>query len=172
MVLAAPIAKDMVEEILMLTPMQESMLFHYLSSEQSLLYCEQIGIEIEGNINISAFISAWRAVTAANEPLRAVIRWNEQHKAVQIIKRAHEIPIVETDLTGVVPERLTARMQELRESRLADRIDVREAPFRIMLCKLSEARYELLIDYHHMIYRWMEHGGRFAGIRHQLRSDC
>ena len=74
MVLAAPIAKDMVEEILMLTPMQESMLFHYLSSEQSLLYCEQIGIEIEGNINIAAFISAWRAVTAANEPLRAVIR--------------------------------------------------------------------------------------------------
>jgi amino acid adenylation domain-containing protein len=151
MVLAAPIAKDMVEEILMLTPMQESMLFHYLSSEQSLLYCEQIGIEIEGNINIAAFISAWRAVTAANEPLRAVIRWNEQHKAVQIIKRAHDIPIVETDLTGVVPERLTARMQELREKRLADRIDVREAPFRIMLCKLSEARYELLIDYHHMI---------------------
>ncbi|PWW04856.1 amino acid adenylation domain-containing protein [Paenibacillus cellulosilyticus] len=151
MAIAAPIAKELVEDILMLTPMQESMLFHYLSSEQSLLYCEQIGIEIEGDINIDAFISAWRAVTAANEPLRAVIRWNEQHKAVQIIKRRHEIPIIETDLTYVAPEQLAEKMQELRESRLADRIDVREAPFRMMLCKLSEAKFELLIDFHHMI---------------------
>jgi len=148
---AAALSKDMVQDILMLTTMQEGMLFHYWHREHSRFYCEQVGIELVGDVDRAAFETAWAMVTEANEMARAVIRWNEHRKAVQIIKREHRIPITYTDLSALDRAELAAALQAQREERLADRIDIREAPIRVLLCKLEARRYELFIDYHHIV---------------------
>jgi amino acid adenylation domain-containing protein len=157
--------KKNIEDILELTPMQQAMLFHYLKDPSNDRYFEQLSLEISGEIDIRLFERAWNSVTAANEMLRAIFRWERLDRPVQLILKEHSIQ-PGYDNISVSGSKFAAKKSDNRESekeiRLAlDKIkakdrqkkfDLREVPFRVTLCKTGDRKYVMLISSHHILY--------------------
>lgn len=78
------LSKENVENIISLTPMQEGLLFHYIREKDSNLYFEQISLEINKAVDKEIFKKAWELVIRSNEMLRAVYRFGNIDKNIQI----------------------------------------------------------------------------------------
>jgi FkbH-like protein len=131
MSVAEKFEKTNIEDILPLTPMQESMLFQYLNHPDTEQYFEQLCLALQGRINSVIFRRAWNLVADANEALRTVFRWDKLEHPVQLVLKNRELPIREYDFsdmqqsgkavyfTGVFPvsavtdSRITAKLEEL-----------------------------------------------------------
>jgi amino acid adenylation domain-containing protein len=142
-----------IEEFLALTPMQEGMLFHYLKEPQSEVYCEQLCMELSGPIDRGCFERAWKEVVRANEMLRAIFRWDKINQPVQaILKEYHLVPQFHdlSSLRGSSDLQRALERIELEDRRRA--FDLREVPFRVVLCKIRENRFRLILSNHHILY--------------------
>jgi iturin family lipopeptide synthetase B len=139
-----------VENILPLTNTQEGILFHYLMNREKNEYFEQLSIGIRGNIDFEVFKSAWIKVIQSNEMLRTVFRWENIEKAVQIILKSHDVHIQYNDFRNS-----ETSIFDLEEIKVQDRkigFDLRNVPFRIMLCHMEDDKYEMVISSHHILY--------------------
>lgn len=145
------INKQEVEDILPLTPMQESMLFQYLKKPGSQLYFEQICYGLTGDVRVETVKEAWNFVAEANEMLRTVFRWQGLKKPLQIILKNRPVSFKGMDLSQLNDE----AQQQLIRIKDQDRqkgTDLSVEPFRVTLCKMAEKRYEMIVSNHHIIY--------------------
>ncbi|HLP46658.1 MAG TPA: amino acid adenylation domain-containing protein, partial [Candidatus Kapabacteria bacterium] len=159
-----------IRNILALTPMQEGMLFHYLQDPQNGLYFEQLSLEISGEIDAALFERAWNAVIESNEMLRAVYRWEKLEKPSQIILKEHKCSVVFHDLT--TQKKLPLAV--IKENDRRNTFDLHRVPFRVILCKLAEKRYEMIISNHHILYDGWSNGiilKEFFKIYHELTQS-
>jgi hypothetical protein len=141
-----------VEDILPLTPMQESMLFQYLKEPDSKLYFEQNGYELTGTIRTDFIQEAWNAVANRNEVLRTVFRWMKLKKPVQVILKNPRVSVKSVDLSQLPHDAREKQLDTIKEHDLAGKIDLRVEPLRVTLCKMSENRYEMIVTNHHILF--------------------
>jgi amino acid adenylation domain-containing protein len=149
---AFKIDKLNVEDILSLSPMQEGMLFHYLKDPDSEQYFEQLSLSMLGKIDMVIFEKAWDFVTAKNEMLRTLFRWDKLDKPVQIILKKHNTKIFTYDFCC---KEVADSIKKLGDAKIEDKnnkFDLREVPFRVTLCKLGESKYEMIVTNHHILY--------------------
>ncbi|EPR07516.1 non-ribosomal peptide synthetase, partial [Ruminiclostridium papyrosolvens] len=144
--------KKNIEDILALTPMQEGILFHYISNPKSKQYFEQLSLRINGPFDLEVFQKTWNFVAENNEVLRTFFRWDKLEKPVQIVLKNYEIPVRYYDFS--VQEK-NVKIMNLEDIKLKDReesLDISEEPFRITVCKLEVDNYEMIISNHHILY--------------------
>ncbi len=141
-----------IENILALTPPQEGMLFHYLQDPRSQLYFEQLSLEISGEISVDHFKKAWNAVTANNEMLRTVFHWEKLETSTQIILKEHQCNVIFYDLSDKDSHRKKTALEEIKNKDRHEGFDLHRVPFRVILCKLAEKRYEVIISNHHILF--------------------
>jgi NRPS condensation-like uncharacterized protein len=141
-----------VEDILPLTPMQENMLYQYLRAPKSRLYFEQTCYELTGNLETAKVKRAWNVVAAANEMLRTLFRWQELKKPVQVILKNHMVPIKEMDLSSLTTGAMQRQLDRVKEQDRQNPLDLNRQPFRVILCKTTKNKYEMIVSNHHIIY--------------------
>lgn len=146
------IDKNNIENILALTPIQEGMLFHYLSDPASMQYFEQIAFKIIGDVDTTLFKEAWQHVVNTNEMLRTMIRWEKLEKAVQITLKRYKIPINVYDFIEDNDQLPEVTLETFKENDRIKGIDLKSEPFRIALCKTGESIYEMILTSHHLIF--------------------
>ncbi|MBN3346594.1 B12-binding domain-containing radical SAM protein [Clostridium botulinum] len=150
------INKQNIQNIYALTTLQEGMLFHYLSDSDSSLYFEQMSFDLAGEIDIESFKNAWKFVIEQNEMLRTVFRWENLSKPVQIILKKIDLPIQEYNFSSAGNKEKI--LEKLKKQDLKMGIDISEKPFRILLCKLDESNYEMILSSHHIIFDGWSNG--------------
>jgi non-ribosomal peptide synthase protein (TIGR01720 family) len=143
---------EAVEDIYVLSPMQEGLLFHALYAPQSAVYFEQMSCRLEGQLETGSFRRAWEAVTKRHSVLRSRFVWEGLRQPVQVVERAVELPWREEDW-----RELTAREQEeqleaeLERDRAAG-FELGQAPLmRVTLLRLGAESYELIWSHHHLV---------------------
>jgi amino acid adenylation domain-containing protein len=142
-----------IQDILSLTPMQQGMLFHYLQDPGVDCYIEQLSLEISGNIHREIFEKAWDVVIAANEMLRTVYRWERLEKPIQVILKRHALKMEYEDLSNLENSKEQEKQWNTCKQRdRSRRFDLRRVPFRVVLGKMSQNRYQMLISNHHILY--------------------
>ncbi len=141
-----------IEDILAVTPMQASMLFHYFSQPESGIYHEQICYKLKGKIQSEYLKTAWNFVARNNEMLRTVFRWDGIRFPVQIILKEHIIPFKEYDLSDLNDEERQIQIENIRLEDRKKRVDIVAEPFRVILCRLTECEYEMIVNTHHVLY--------------------
>ncbi|HLP46843.1 MAG TPA: condensation domain-containing protein, partial [Candidatus Kapabacteria bacterium] len=141
-----------IENILALTPLQEGLLFHYLKDPQDGLYFEQLSLELTGPVDRRYFEKAWNVVIETNEMLRTVFRWEKLERPSQLILKVHRCRILFYDLTDKVERLRKVVLAEIKEKDRHENFDLHGVPFRVILCKLAESKYEMVISNHHIIY--------------------
>jgi amino acid adenylation domain-containing protein len=144
--------KKDIEDILLLTPMQEGMLFHYLKDTENDHYFEQLSLSIQGKIEVELFEKAWNFVVRANEILRVVFQWEKVENPVQIILKKHKLQPGYYDFSGMENNETQKRLEELKIEDREKKFDLRQVPSRIALCKIKNRKYEMIISNHHILY--------------------
>lgn len=150
------IKKENIQDIYALTPVQEGMLYHYLSNLDSSLYFEQISFEIIGPLDVECMKQAWKSVIDQNEMLRTVFRWEKIKKPVQLILKKVNLPLTVYDISGEINRAFV--LEEIKKKDLKKRIDISAHPFRILLVKLDERKYEIILSSYHIIFDGWSNG--------------
>ncbi|MGE5343489.1 MAG: amino acid adenylation domain-containing protein [Candidatus Omnitrophota bacterium] len=146
------IEKKDIETILALTSIQEGMLFHYLMNPERENYFEQLCLELYGHIDTNYFERSWNVVIQTNEMLRTVFRWEKVENPVQIILNEYKLQPVYFDLSTLSQHAIEEKIQEIKENSRKRPFDLRNVAFRVILCKLSPDKYEMIICNHHILY--------------------
>lgn len=147
-----PTGMYQVEDILMLSPMQEGILFHYMQNPLSDLYFEQICLRTGSAIRTPLFEQAWNTVIRNHEMLRVIFRWKKVERPVQIVLKEQPIAIHTEDWSQYGEEEAARRWKEWRKLDRQNSFDLEKGPLlRVTVCKLGVEHYEVVISFHHII---------------------
>jgi tyrocidine synthetase-3 len=154
------INKKDIEDIIALTPMQEGMLYHYLKDQNSDYYFEQLSLTITGEIDFNCFKQAWDFVVDTNEMLRTWFRWEKVKKPVQIILKKYQVQAIFHDFSSrSIDENDKLKLiEEIKDKDRKNRFDLNSVPFRVMLCKIHDYKYEMVVSNHHILYDGWSNG--------------
>lgn len=145
--------REQVEDIVGLSSMQEGILFHYLSNDETELYFSQLSLNITGAIDREHFENAWNFVIENNEMLRTVFRWENIKKPAQIILKSQPFCFREYDLTHIPIKEQSEKLEQCRKDERKEKFDLATGPlFRVSLYKLADDHYEMLLNNHHILY--------------------
>ncbi|HWN44928.1 MAG TPA: condensation domain-containing protein, partial [Thermoanaerobaculia bacterium] len=141
-----------VENIYRLSPMQEGMLFHSLSDQESGQYVEQAACTVVGDLDSAALRQAWEGVLSRHSVLRAGFHWEEVDRPVQVVYRQVELPWREEDWRGLPEEAQRARFDALLagDRRLGFDLD-RPPLMRVTLVRLGDRAWRFLWSHHHLL---------------------
>ncbi|MFD0043136.1 amino acid adenylation domain-containing protein [Streptomyces anulatus] len=141
------------EAVLPLTPLQEGLLFHAQYDDRSGpdVYVMQLGLDIDGPLEVPALRAAAQALLERHGNLRAGFR-HDGPRPLQFVPKAVELPWHMFDLTETpAPERESA-LRELTERDRAARFDLRTPPLlRFTVIRVAEDRHRLLVTNHHIL---------------------
>jgi amino acid adenylation domain-containing protein len=149
---SAKLAKENIQSVWALTPLQEGMLYHYLREPGASLYIEQCTLELSGSIDPILFESAWNVVVARNDMLRVSFLWENTKQPVQVVRKEHKVDFRWMDFSNISEDR---KHQRFEDYKLTDRqlgFELDEVPFRVSLCKMDARKYYLIVSNHHILY--------------------
>ncbi len=146
------IDRENIQDILALTPMQEGMLFHYLKDPQSDYYFEQLNLDITGEIYITYFQKALNFVVNTNEMMRTFFRWERIEKPVQFVLKEHIFVLKFYDMSDKKNRAKELLLEEIKIKDRREGFDLRQVPFRVILCKIEDSKYRVIISNHHILW--------------------
>ncbi|MGW1193057.1 amino acid adenylation domain-containing protein [Streptomyces sp. NPDC002559] len=141
------------EAVLPLTPLQEGLLFHAQYDDQPGpdVYVMQLGLDIDGPLDVPALHTAARALLERHGNLRAGFR-HDGPRALQFIPKTVELPWHEADLTDLPEQEREAALREITERDRAARFDLRTPPLlRFTVVRVTPDRHRLLVTNHHIL---------------------
>ncbi|HEX4499520.1 MAG TPA: amino acid adenylation domain-containing protein [Thermoanaerobaculia bacterium] len=144
--------KERIEDIYPVSPMQQGMLLRSLQEPGSGTYVEQLSCEIEGSLDLGAFIAAWQQVVERHPVLRTAFDWEILDEPVQVVLRQVRLPFQYEDWRGLPAAGREARLESfLRES--SERgFDFSSAPLlRVHLFRLEDDLHQLVWNHHHVL---------------------
>ncbi|MET8572130.1 amino acid adenylation domain-containing protein [Streptomyces sp. NPDC004783] len=141
------------EAVLPLTPLQEGLLFHAQYDEQDGpdVYVMQLGMDIDGPLDVPALRSAARVLLQRHANLRAGFR-DGGARPLQFVPKAVDLPWRETDLTGLPEPERDAALREITDQDRAARFDLHRPPLlRFTVVRTAPLRHRLLVTNHHIL---------------------
>ncbi|VVP34366.1 amino acid adenylation domain-containing protein [Pseudomonas fluorescens] len=143
-------AREGLQDLYPLSPMQQGMLFHCLDSPELNPYVNQLSVAVDG-LQVPRFRAAWQALVERHEVLRAAFRWRDGlADPLQAVFASVELPIEELDWR----ERSDTEqaLSELAAAEQAKGFDLSCPPLmRFVLVRLGEDRYQMIWIYHHLL---------------------
>ncbi|MGH8387042.1 MAG: amino acid adenylation domain-containing protein [Pseudomonas sp.] len=143
-------AREGLQDLYPLSPMQQGMLFHCLDSPELNPYVNQLSVEVDG-LQVPRFHAAWQALIERHEVLRAAFRWRDGlADPLQAVFAEVELPIEELDWRERTDTEQALR--KLAEAEQAKGFDLSCPPLmRFVLVRLSEERHQMIWVYHHLL---------------------
>jgi amino acid adenylation domain-containing protein/non-ribosomal peptide synthase protein (TIGR01720 family) len=138
------------EDAYPLSPMQRGMLFHSVFSPESVVYVNQLRMDI-GNLDVHRFIAAWDWAVRRHPILRTGFFWQgDFDDPVQVVHADAPSPVRVEDGRGCasdpdIMDRLAARERELS-------FDLARPPLlRILLVRMDASTYHMVWTDHHVL---------------------
>jgi hypothetical protein len=134
-----------------LTPMQEGMLFHYLSEPGSGVDIEQIVCSLRHPVDVARLQAAWDRTARSLPRLGTSFRWVGVPQPLQ--REGAVVPPIEVrDLSAFPPEEQEARVTSFLEEDRARPFHLDEPPLlRLTLFRLGEEEYCLVWTFPHIV---------------------
>ena len=134
------------DDVYRLTPLQQGMLYHALSTPESDVYVTQLAVDLRGldGAGITQLRAAWQATLDAHESLRTCFTRRDLPHPVQLVEARAELPFevlhAPTDLL------------QLAEQERVRGFDLEQAPLmRVTLARTGEGTYRMLWTSHHLL---------------------
>src|SRR5262245_14027360 len=95
-------AKNNIESIYRLTPMQQGLLFHTLyKADDAAIYLQQLTWTIHKTLVPATFQQAWDAIVSRHPSLRTFFLWEGRKEPIQIVCRRLRVPWKHHDWSGM-----------------------------------------------------------------------
>ena len=144
--------KENIEAIYPLTPMQEGMLFHYLSEPDSGAYFEQYTCSYIGAVDSEALNRAWQKVVDHYAILRTLVIWERKDRPLQIVRKHADLEWHEEDLSIDDEDISKKKLNCFLKQDINRGFNLKQAPLmRIALFKMSDIEYRFVWSFHHLL---------------------
>ncbi|HEX6912007.1 MAG TPA: amino acid adenylation domain-containing protein, partial [Longimicrobium sp.] len=141
-----------VEDLYLLSPLQQGMLFHTLYAPGSGAYVEQTVLVLGGRPRAAELRRAWQRVVERHPVLRTGFVWEGVPRPLQVVFRKVDLPWREEDWSGLPAEEREARWQRLLADDRARGFDLPRAPLmRFALVRTAAEEHRLLWTSHHIL---------------------
>jgi amino acid adenylation domain-containing protein/non-ribosomal peptide synthase protein (TIGR01720 family) len=145
-------ARQQVEDIYPLSPMQQGMLFHSLSAPETGAYAEQLSVALGGDLDLDHLERAWQAAVARHAILRTAFVWEQLPEPLQVVHRSAAAPTLRLDWRAVPPEERAARLARWLADDCARGFDLSRAPLmRLTFIRLDDQTVQFVWSYHHIL---------------------
>lgn len=145
-------SREQIEDIYALSPMQEGMLFHAVRSPKSEVYCEQMGFQLQGALDIASFERAWQEMFERHAILRTSFRWQSVDEPLQVVHQKVRLPLAREDWRDTAVD---AQVEKLEAFCQAEHelgfVFILPPLMRLTLIQMDEQSFELIWSYHHML---------------------
>jgi acyl-coenzyme A synthetase/AMP-(fatty) acid ligase len=149
---ARVLARDGLEDVWPLAPLQEGMLVHALHDGVAGMYGQQISFELRGEPDAAALAHAWRAVAQRHASLRLEFAWEELAVPRQIVRREVEVPFESLDWSGFAAEEQALHWTDWLAADRRRGFALDAAPlWRVTLFKFGAGRWRLVWSHHHLL---------------------
>lgn len=146
-----PMDKSKIEALFPLTPFQDSLLFHHLSSgsDQGFLLVQG---SIIGELDYSQFSKALQNLFQANETLRASIHWKKLKKPVVLIKPTVSIDLKNLDFSARKQDQIEQDLLALEKELKEESLDLSADPLsHLILVKIKDDLHRFYWPSHHIL---------------------
>jgi len=138
-----------IELLYPLSPLQQGMLFHALQAPDESHYLNQLSLAIDG-LDAPRFKQAWETTVARHDVLRTAFLWEGLSQPLQAVRRSVPSPVRLLDWRERA-DRETA-VETLASQEREAGFDLGAAPLiRVLLVRLGEQRYQLILTSHHLL---------------------
>src|SRR5262249_17705621 len=141
-----------IEDIYLLSPMQEGMLFHTLYEPESNIYFRRLSCSIAGELNRAAFESAWRLAFERHPILRASFHWEDLDHPLQVVHQKVPLPLEYYDWRELPPNAQQESLETLLAADCAQGFEIEKSPLtRLYLIQIGAQCHQFVWSYHHLI---------------------
>jgi amino acid adenylation domain-containing protein/non-ribosomal peptide synthase protein (TIGR01720 family) len=141
-----------VEDLYPLSPLQQGILFHHLQEDVAQPYFNQITFELEGALDVEAFIQGWRQAAAQHPILRTAFFWEGLDAPLQAVMREVEPPVSVEDWRTVPAHEREARLAAFfAEDRRRGVVLSRAPLFRLTLLRTGERVWRVVFSLSHIL---------------------
>ena len=141
-----------IEDIYLLAPMQQGILFHTILAQQADPYFVQTSYTINGELNTAALAAAGQAVLDQHPVLRATPVWEGRAKPVQIVWRDVKLPFQFYDWRDLASDEQQRRFDSLLLEDFNRGFTLNQPPLmRHALARLSDQVYKYVLSHHHLL---------------------
>ncbi|MGY1919684.1 amino acid adenylation domain-containing protein [Pseudomonas tolaasii] len=153
-----------VQDIYPLAPLQEGILYHYLTAEHGDPYLLQSHLAFDNVERLHAFAQALQQVIDRHDILRTGVVWEGLAQPLQVVWRKAELAVQEVQLDGEVIEQLHQRFDPRHF-----RVSMAEAPLVRLVYARDPARQRVvaILLFHHIV---LDHTA-LDGVRHEMQAS-
>lgn len=141
-----------VEDIYILSPMQQGMLFHVLHTPDAGMYFEQDHFILRGDLNVAAFVQSWQQVIDRHPILRTAFIWEGIDTPLQIVRQQVTAPWTYHDWRDRTPQMQEAQLNSWLTADRRQGMTLTAAPLlRLTLIQLADEHYHFIVSSHHLL---------------------
>jgi len=141
-----------IDDIYELSPIQQGIFFHSVSTQESGVYCIQLRLRLRGQMDVMAFKRAWQQAVSRHTVLRTSFHCETVDKPLQVVRRQVELAMAEHDCRGLSPTERQSRLADYLDTDRRRGFDLKEAPLmRLALFQMADDEREFVWSHHHLI---------------------
>ncbi|MGJ4952834.1 non-ribosomal peptide synthase/polyketide synthase [Bradyrhizobium sp. HKCCYLS20291] len=141
-----------IEDLHVLSPMQQGLFFHALAAPNSDLYLQQLHGELRGDLDIGAFELAWRDLVRRHAIFRGRFVWEGLAEPHVVVLPTAEIEVAVQDWRGIDTSAQELRLAELlRDDRRRGMALDRAPLMRVTLVRRDDRHWHFLWTHHHVL---------------------
>jgi hypothetical protein len=156
-----------IEDMYVLSPMQQGFLFHTVGQPRSGVYVTQSSWTLRGGLDVEGLKATWQQVVSRHAILRTAFIWEGRERPLQIVHETVAVPWVEDDWRGFDAQEQSARLKSLFVHNRLSGFDITKAPLmRLFLIGTASDAHIFIWSYHHLLLdawsAWLVLGEVFA----------
>ncbi|MEO1353030.1 MAG: condensation domain-containing protein, partial [Cyanobacteria bacterium J06635_15] len=141
-----------IESIYSLSPLQKGILFHSIYAPKSGAYCEQISLNLEGNVDIQLLEFACQKVIDRHPALRTLFIWENREKPLQVVLKQVDLPWSNLNWRELSLAEQKEQLRALLKTQREQGFQLNQAPLiECTLIKLGERVYKFIWTHHHIL---------------------
>ena len=141
-----------VEDLYILSPTQEGMLFHSMYAPEADVYLRQTGWRLKGTLDVAALEHALQALVDRHTALRTSFIWGESEKVLQVVERRVKVTLEHHDWQGLSTDEQREKLEKFLAADRKQGFDLTTAPLmRLILVRLGSDDYQFIWTYHHLV---------------------
>lgn len=141
-----------IEDIYLVSPLQEGLLFDTLNSPGDGVYFQQLKFRFDGPLDVAAWERAWRKVIERHQIFRTAIVRQKHDRLLQVVWREVDVPWQTFDWRGLTAAEQSERLNAFLESDRKQGFDFSRAPLlRMTLIRLTDDVAEFVCSHHHVL---------------------
>ena len=141
------------EDIYLLSSIQEGILFHNLYAPESGSYFNQLTCTLQGDLHMANFKQAWQDAVDRHPVLRTSFYWEDVEKPLQVVHKRVELPVEVEDWRGMSEAEQAEKFEVFLKADRARGFELSQAPLmRLSLIRVTDDSYRFVWSFHHLLH--------------------